>query len=243
MNESDSDVRKKFYAKLLAVQKAVKPIRKDGRVSFKGVNYKYASDEEVVMHLRNLLIDAGLLVITYVYKQDFHKMDTFNADGVVTRQSILSDITLMARVHDVDTGYSEEFAYSGHGIGSDDKSPYKATTGARKYALMNILLIPTSDDPEKYDNEGKKSDGAADAMEGYKNAPLAHARAEQAKKLTKGEVCLMISKLEGEAHGTPQECDNSRMKWLDTVELKDAPKEKLKAYYKHLKEKKEGKNV
>ena len=41
-----------------------------------------------------------------------------------------------------------DFQSIGTGADSGDKAPYKATTGAIKYALLTAFLIPTGDDPE-----------------------------------------------------------------------------------------------
>ena len=37
----------------------------------------------------------------------------------------------------------------GEGLDAGDKAPYKAMTGALKYALLQSFLLPTGDDPEE----------------------------------------------------------------------------------------------
>jgi len=71
-------------------------------------------------------------------------------------------------VIDTDTGYGESFEFTGDGYDVTDKAPYKAMTGARKYALMSLMLIPTTDDPEKYEHNG---DGEEEAP---KNGKVVH---------------------------------------------------------------------
>jgi hypothetical protein len=49
---------------------------------------------------------------------------------------------------DGDTGETISFQSIGTGADSGDKAAYKAATGALKYALLTVFLIPTGDDPE-----------------------------------------------------------------------------------------------
>src|SRR5574340_328981 len=46
-----------------------------------------------------------------------------------------------------------EFLVIGEGQDRGDKATYKAMTGATKYALLKLFLIPTGDDPEKDEDE------------------------------------------------------------------------------------------
>ena len=49
---------------------------------------------------------------------------------------------------DVDTGEEITVKIAGEGLDSGDKAPYKAMTGALKYALLQSFLLATGDDPE-----------------------------------------------------------------------------------------------
>src|SRR6202045_2489868 len=50
---------------------------------------------------------------------------------------------------DVDTGEEITAKVAGQGLDSGDKAPYKAMTGALKYALLQSFLLATGDDPEE----------------------------------------------------------------------------------------------
>ncbi len=50
---------------------------------------------------------------------------------------------------DVDTGEAITAKVAGQGLDSGDKAPYKAMTGALKYALLQSFLLATGDDPEE----------------------------------------------------------------------------------------------
>lgn len=56
---------------------------------------------------------------------------------------------------DMETGFYEESIIRGEGLDRGDKAGYKAYTGAIKYYLANTFLIPTGDDVEKDDADGK----------------------------------------------------------------------------------------
>jgi hypothetical protein len=65
-----------------------------------------------------------------------------------------SETTRMARVvmaytfADVDSGEEIVAKVAGQGLDAGDKAPYKAMTGALKYALLQSFLLATGDDPE-----------------------------------------------------------------------------------------------
>ena len=49
---------------------------------------------------------------------------------------------------DVDSGEEIIAKVAGQGLDPGDKAPYKAMTGALKYALLQSFLLATGDDPE-----------------------------------------------------------------------------------------------
>jgi hypothetical protein len=49
---------------------------------------------------------------------------------------------------DVDSGEEIIAKVAGQGLDAGDKAPYKAMTGALKYALLQSFLLATGDDPE-----------------------------------------------------------------------------------------------
>jgi hypothetical protein len=63
----------------------------------------------------------------------------------------ITDVEIDWTIRDGETGESLSFSMPGCGEDTGDKGLYKAITGSEKYALKNIFLIPTGDDPEKDD--------------------------------------------------------------------------------------------
>jgi hypothetical protein len=57
-------------------------------------------------------------------------------------------LTVEYTLYDGESGEEMKFTILGQGEDSGDKGTYKAMTGATKYALMKLFLIPTGDDPE-----------------------------------------------------------------------------------------------
>ena len=71
---------------------------------------------------------------------------------------------------DVDTAEEITVKVAGEGLDAGDKAPYKAMTGALKYALPQSFLLATGDDPE---NEPAQSQ---------------YARSRQSQKVTEQEA-------------------------------------------------------
>ena len=58
---------------------------------------------------------------------------------------------------DVDSGEEVIAKVAGQGLDPGDKAPYKAMTGALKYALLQSFLLATGDDPEDERLDGRST--------------------------------------------------------------------------------------
>jgi len=198
--ENNED-RKKLYAKLFAVQQDAAPLKKNGYNKFQ--NYKYVQDEDVVMAARALFLEHKLLVVPSVVSRATTKMSGYSKDGTVLKESVLTEITVSMRVADIETGYSEEFQFTGDGYDSTDKAPYKAMTGARKYALMSLMLIPTTDDPEKWGDNGHTEESGP-----KQNKPV------HPEDTDRGKIITEVNRIETElSQGNMSKRRNSRKKY------------------------------
>ena len=121
-----------LYAKLLRVTQAVQRLPKSGYNSFH--QYRYATEADLVEHLRSLLVQEGLMLWTTVADQ--------------TREGEFTKVCLEFRIMDTATGATLTAHFWGEGQDKGDKGLYKAYTGALKYFLMKVFLVPTGDDPE-----------------------------------------------------------------------------------------------
>lgn len=137
-----SDV-KTLAEKLADVSHAVSGIAKQGRNETLG--YSYVRSEDVVRQIREELHKARVVLVPKVVPGSLDHFTETGGKSFLTTLEI--DYTLVNL--DID---GDQYTCAWLGAGADvggDKGLYKAYTGALKYFLLNLLLIPTGDDPEK----------------------------------------------------------------------------------------------
>jgi|GEM_PF-4203127 len=135
--------------KLAEVMGSVGHVPKSGRNSFH--NYDYATEADIVAAVRTGMSDRGLMLIPSVQKTEWCVVE--RAKGGKDR---LCTLTVRYTLHDGDSGEKLEFDVVGEGQDAGDKATYKAFTGATKYALLKLFLIPTGDDPERDEGHGQQ---------------------------------------------------------------------------------------
>ena len=129
------------FAALAAAQAGFKKVQKSGHN--KQQNYKYAVMDDYLDAVRASLAEHGLALCG-------------SADSVEVlpgRETGRGGTMLQSRIHTTlrlchTSGQWIEGGAYGDGEDSTDKAIYKATTGARKYALCCLLGLSTTDDPE-----------------------------------------------------------------------------------------------
>lgn len=140
-----------LYEKLLAIQKSVDAIIKDGKNQ--SDKYDFASNENVLDRFRPLLNDHNLLLIPRMESAALHEGQTRSGTA-----RYFTEITFTMVWHDVDSG--DELAVPWYGQGVDlagEKGVGKATTYAEKYFLLKFFHVPTrKDDP---DNDKRTTTG------------------------------------------------------------------------------------
>lgn len=132
---------KGIYMKLLRLMEAVDHIEKRGRN--KAQNYDYLMAEDVINEVRQECIKEKLVIIPAATGQNV--ITSENKSGGTM---FLTTVPMTFTICDAETGESITVPWEGQGQDSGDKGIYKAFTGADKYFLRNLLLIPTGDDPE-----------------------------------------------------------------------------------------------
>ena len=130
---------KKLAAKLAEIMKDVGYIQKGGTNSAQG--YKYVMASQVADAIREKLADKNIILVPV----GVQVVETGRTPS--EKQSLLT-LKYTWRFIDGDSGETIDFESVGSGADSGDKAPYKAATGALKYALLTAFLIPTGDDPE-----------------------------------------------------------------------------------------------
>lgn len=133
---------KNLAAKLIKVQRAIKPVEKDGHNDFH--DYDYTTESGFLNMLRPILVENNLIVLANITESTIVATlkDKNGKDIPLTRVHIIFSII------DVDSGESFTGGAEGQGADALDKGVYKAITGATKYFLAKCFQIPTGDDPE-----------------------------------------------------------------------------------------------
>lgn len=142
--------KKSLVKKLAEVMALVTHVPKTGTNDFH--NYKYATEAAIVAAVRMGMAERGLMLVPSVVKTDWTSVPRRNggADRLCT-------LTVRFTVLDGESGERESFEVMGEGQDAGDKATYKAMTGAVKYALLKLFLIPTGDDPEHEDKDATPS--------------------------------------------------------------------------------------
>lgn len=155
--ETKAEVGANLVGKLALVMAAVERVPKNGWNDFH--KYHYATEADLSDAVRSNLAKQGVMLIPTVDKIEWRAVATKNGEEKIA--------TLTVRFVATDGVDKIEFTVIGEGQDRGDKATYKAMTGATKYALLKLFLIPTGDDPEK--EEGDKpapranAKGSADA--------------------------------------------------------------------------------
>lgn len=131
-----------LWAKILWVMARVDKLEKTGHN--KEHNYHYVEEAAVLAQVRPLLVQAGLVLT-------FSELACTQVERT-GRKGPVSDITRVDvefTLVDADTGDKHSWVKIGYGQDSLDKGPYKALTGATKYAITKTFMMSTGDDPER----------------------------------------------------------------------------------------------
>lgn len=125
-----------IYEKLLAARQEIGYLQKDGKVAFGSTSYKAITDEKVMTTVRPILDKYG--IVMFVESIDMSRNGTLT-EAVITWRFVNAE-------------KPDEYILvqsAGQGADTQDKGAGKAMTYSRKYALLNTLLIPTGEDPDK----------------------------------------------------------------------------------------------
>lgn len=162
---------KTLFEKIQAVAKDVMSVDKDMQVGNGNYGYKAVSDLSVTKKVKESEQKHGIISIPT--KQELVHQEvlrTQNNKGETLKYSFLIKMT----VRIVEVANPENFIEIesfGHGLDSGDKGFGKASTYARKYALLNAYKIATGEDPDaeksKEDNAPETQDAKMVAVKNY----------------------------------------------------------------------------
>lgn len=137
---------KNILAKLVKIMGKMDRIPKNGRNKFH--NYEYTTESDVNEHVRPLLVEEKVILVTNVKSMEV--VPTGDKGYSITR--IMAEYTF----YDAESGESITFTLPSAGHDAQEKGVYKAITGGLKYAILKTLLGVTGDDPERDEGNGKE---------------------------------------------------------------------------------------
>jgi hypothetical protein len=152
--EQKQEVKKlNLYEKIQAVSLDVNNISKSMTVGIGNYSYKAVGDLQVTLAVKKS--EAEFKIISIPIKQEIIKSEIIKGekDGKITLMFI-DDIKMTVRFYDLeDTTQFLDIESFGRGVDNGDKGFGKASTYARKYALLNAYKIATGEDPDATHSE------------------------------------------------------------------------------------------
>lgn len=139
-----------LYQRIQAVSNQIKNIEKNMTVGKGNYAYKAVQDIDVVLEVKKAEAKYGLVSIPI--KQELVKSEIIEVvkDGGGKSIQYMDIVKMTLRIINLDK--TDEFVdveSFGRGLDSGDKGFGKASTYARKYALLNAYKIATGEDPDE----------------------------------------------------------------------------------------------
>lgn len=142
MNDPTAEQLGALATAVCAVMSEVTAVKKTGHNQHG--RYSYASDADLMYALQPAMSKHGLALMPCGQEVTTHE------DGQSKMRWRVLTVTTWRLIHT--GGGWTTLQTIGEGADSGDKSGYKAMTGALKYALRQLFMVPTGDDPE---NDGR----------------------------------------------------------------------------------------
>ena len=103
-------------------------------------NYSYVTAADLAGSVGDLLAELGVVVIP--------QLQSISTETPRSSSDRIARVVMNYRFVDARSGEELSVRVAGEGADAGDKAPYKAMTGALKYALLQSFLLATGDDPE-----------------------------------------------------------------------------------------------
>lgn len=200
-----------LHAKIAAITAAITSVEKDGRNDQH--NYNYVSESAFLEAVRMEMSNRNVTLFPHLIPGtlQIHDRAVTNDKGFITTCVVGYTFT------DADTGESFTAEIPTQGFDSLDKGAFKAMTGGIKYALRQVFMIPTGDDPEHPSTAGaERSDRVEDTlqMEALPPDKPFNATVREAKWLkAKGVDKILL--IAGVANTNPEGLDAGEKLWLE----------------------------
>ncbi len=130
-----------LFKKLLQVQQRLKPIAETGKNTYQ--RYTYATALDILEPVKRTCNELGLFIYLDVTSSE---IEPGKARCTVKLTAVDCETGESLSINSY--GYSEDWSYK-ENRATGDKAIYKAITGATKYAVREMFLLGSTDDPEK----------------------------------------------------------------------------------------------
>ena len=104
-------------------------------------NYNYVTAADLAGSVGDILAELGVVVIP--------QLQSISTEPPRSSSERIARIVMNYRFVDARSGEELTVRVAGEGADAGDKAPYKAMTGALKYALLQSFLLATGDDPDE----------------------------------------------------------------------------------------------
>lgn len=170
-NEQTQTGKLNLFEKIQAVSNEIKNIEKNMQVGKGQYAYKAVSDLDVVLAVKDA--ETKFKLVSIPVKQEMIKSEIVKSMKDNGNESInyVDIIKMTLRIIDLESPKDFiEIESFGRGLDTADKGFGKASTYARKYALLNAYKIATGEDPDKDKEKPQvpvKEDEKRDAVINY----------------------------------------------------------------------------
>lgn len=141
---------KTLAQKILDIQDRVGVVKKMGKFGTEMGGANYLRIEDAVVAVNKLLSASKLILTGDLIKSERTIHERVGKDGNLARSGYISTVMMTWVLDDTETGQSRSWTFSGDGYDATDKGCYKAMTGCRKYAIINIFNLPIGNDVEEH---------------------------------------------------------------------------------------------
>ena len=146
---------------ILSVMKEVGYIQKEKK---SGVSFLVKSEQAILSAIRPLMLENDLIMVPVgIEDTKWNQNEVLNRAGKTIMSNQFQGVFTYRVIHTV-SGESIDVKVMGSGESrGDDKAPYMANTGSKKYALLDTFLMETGDDPDNHDYEDEDEDEPSSA--------------------------------------------------------------------------------
>lgn len=178
----DDDIRARIRRVIASLPHFGKE-RQFGEEGGRGVNYRFRSIEDMLPEIRAALVREGIIVVPSVRLADSVTYEVVNNTRTTRWRHVTVDGRYTFRAVGMDpAGESVEVSVVAEAKDSSDKALAKATTAAKKAALVELFLIGGEPDPDEEHPDDSSERGASSAPSGRTRGQRSSARRESAQR-------------------------------------------------------------